>query len=247
MSLYVYCLGRDLAGARVESLAGVGGAPVRLLEFESGLAVIVGDFEGGRVATTREHLRAHNSVLARVLAETTPLPFRFGTLAEAAQLESYVSKNREALGANLERVRGCVEMSVKILWDEAAAVSSPEGSTDAARPAVAGGARASETGGGGAAFLAAKRAELMGGQRLRARAEEINAWAEARLAPLARESRSGLAPAERIVVRASHLVERARLDAYREAARVLREERGAELRFLTSGPWPPYSFCDLRP
>ncbi len=250
MSLYAYCLGRDLTGAQLESLAGVGGAQVRLLEFDGEPGAVVSDFEGGRVSPTREHLRAHNSVLALVLAATTPLPFRFGTLADAAQLAAYVSKNRDALGANLERVKGCVEMSVKILWDEAEARAASEGSTDAAReaarPASAEGARAPEAG-GGAAFLAAKRAKLLGGERLRARAEEVAAWVEGRRGPLARASRSRVAPAERIVVRASHLVERERLDEYREAVRALRAEGGAGLRFLTSGAWPPYSFCDLRP
>jgi hypothetical protein len=45
-------------------------------------------------------------------------------------------------------------------------------------------------------------------------------------------------------VRAAHLVERERVVAYRERLRSLGAER-VGLRFLTSGPWPPYSFSDV--
>ncbi|HEX5706834.1 MAG TPA: GvpL/GvpF family gas vesicle protein [Pyrinomonadaceae bacterium] len=255
MSLYVYCLGRELAGKDVESLAGVGGATVRALEC-GGLTAVVSDFDEGRVALKREYLRAHNAVLAHVLAQTTPLPFRFGTLADAPQLAAYVSKNRDALASSLERVAGCVEMSVKVLWDEVAdaqasragAPASPASETLTESESSETSAADSETtSGAGAAFLAAKRAALAGGERRRARADEISSWVGARLAPHARSARSRVSPEERIVLRASHLVESARVEEYREAVRRLGEEGGAGLRFLASGPWPPYSFCDLRP
>jgi Gas vesicle synthesis protein GvpL/GvpF len=51
-------------------------------------------------------------------------------------------------------------------------------------------------------------------------------------------------PTEAIVINAAHLVERSRLDEYRNQVRAARGER-EELHFLTSGEWPPYNFCDL--
>lgn len=253
MSFYVYCLSDELGREQVETLEGVAGARVQVSEW-SGLAAVVSEFDGARVALTRENLRAHNRVLAHVLALTTPLPFRFGTLAGADEIEAYAAKNSDAVRAGLARVRGCVEMSLKILWDAgAAARESPEES-----PTGAGGgeetrslaAVGSEAAGGapvvgsGAAFLAAKRAALAGEERSRVRAEEVAAWAAESLRGVVRETRARVSPSERIVLRASHLVERARLGEYREAVGRLREGAGAELRFLTSGAWPPYSFCE---
>lgn len=250
MSFYVYCLGRELPS--VEGLAGVGGAAVGAEEYEQALTAVVSNFDGARVAPTPENLRAHNRVLAHALAHTTPLPFRFGTLADAARLAEYVSQNRDALDATLERVAGCVEMSVKVLWDEdagAAETFGPESadsmkSSESAAPA----ADLNRAGSGaGAAFLAAKRAAYAGDARRRARAEEIGEWVAARLAPLSRAARAQVTPEGRIVLRASHLVERARVAEYREAVRLLVDESLADRKILASGPWPPYSFCDLRP
>jgi hypothetical protein len=61
-----------------------------------------------------------------------------------------------------------------------------------------------------------------------------------------RDTRVRLRPMEALVVRAAHLVERRQVGDYRarlEAA--LGTRRGGDLRFLTSGAWPPYSFTDL--
>lgn len=256
MSFYVYCLARG--PEEVEGLAGVAGAGVSATECE-GLTAVVSEFDGARVAPSPENLKAHNRVLAHVLARTTPLPFRFGTLADAARLAAYVSQNRGALDATLERVAGCVEMSVKVLCDEeggarASDASAPSESSELLKSSEssksvgsASSGASGSVGGAGAAFLAAKRAALAGGERRRARAEEVGGWVAARLAPVSRSTRARLSPEERIVLRASHLVERARLSEYREAVRLLVDESLAGRKILASGPWPPYSFCDLRP
>jgi hypothetical protein len=53
-----------------------------------------------------------------------------------------------------------------------------------------------------------------------------------------------LSPSEAISVRAAHLVERERVAEYRTRLRALAAER-RDVRLLTSGPWPPYSFSEM--
>ena len=113
MSLYVYCLSDELDAAAFEGLTGVGGASVRVLSLGR-VAAVVSEFEDESVAVTGENVRAHNRVNSQVLAALTPLPFRFGTRAAESRLAEYVAANEESLVASLARVRGCVEMSVKI-------------------------------------------------------------------------------------------------------------------------------------
>ena len=115
MSLYVYCLGDELRADSFGELRGVGGARVRVVALGR-LAAVVSEFgcEGAQVSA--ENVRAHNRVNAAALARSTPLPFRFGTLAGEQRLAAYVSENEAALLDALARVRGCVEMSVKIRW-----------------------------------------------------------------------------------------------------------------------------------
>jgi hypothetical protein len=236
MKFYVYCLSDELADASVEGLSGVGGAPVRLLPV-GGVApvvAVVSDFEGERALVTRENLLAHNRVNAHVLARVTPLPLRFGTLSDAARLSAYVAANETALAEAFARVRGCVEMGVKVRLDAGAKAASKESEVKVEEARAAGVGR-------GTAFLLAKRREILGEEAFKARAEEAAARLAARVDGLARESEVRLSPEGPIVLRASHLVARGDVAEYRARARDL--GAGLEgLHLLASGPWPPYSF-----
>ena len=236
MSLYVYCLGDDLGGAAFEGVAGVGGARVRVLDLGA-LAAVVSEAGAEEAAVNEENLLAHNRVNAAALAASTPLPCRFGTLAAAERLAAYVSQNSPALEAALARVRGRVEMSVKLM--EKSEVGSRKSEVDAEAGLV--GLKAA---GAGTAFLLKKRRELLGEEGARRRAEEAAAWLAQGLGELARETAERLSPSDAIFVRAAHLVERARVEEYRKRLRALAAAR-RDLRLLTSGPWPPYSFSDI--
>jgi len=266
MKFYVYCLSDELGGASIEGLTGVGGAHVCLLSVGggapasasvAGVAAVLSEFEGERVAVTRENLLAHNRVNAHVLARVTPLPFRFGTLADEARLSAYVAENKASLAEALARVRGCVEMGVKVRLGEGAKVRTEESavnveevngdSTGASQETDASHeARTSESVGAagvgrGTAFLLAKRREILGGEASKARAEEMAARVAECVEGLARASDVRLSPEGPIVLRASHLVARADVAEYRARAREL-GARLAGVQLLASGPWPPYSF-----
>jgi hypothetical protein len=271
--LYVYCVGDELSGASFEGLAGVGGARVSLLGLGR-LAAAVSAAADEPVAVTEENLAAHNRVNAAALAGSTPLPFRFGTLAARERLADYAASNEASLLAALARVRGCVEMGVKLMEEargagrgargasEGAAsaggvqgvvAAPPEGfdeaaSLGAARDSLERGSLPRGEGarvGRGTAFLLRKRREVMGEEDARRRAEGLAAWLAAGVGELARESAVRVSPSEAIAVRAAHLVERERVEEYRGRLRALRGGR-AGLRLLASGPWPPYSFSELR-
>ena len=229
MSLYAYCLCEDSAAEASAGGRGVGGAEVSALRLGS-LAALVSEFEGERVAVTRENVLAHSRVNARALAVTTPLPFRFGTLAEAERLAAYVAANEAGLREALARVSGHVEMGAKVLR---AAAEAETRAGLAEEPGAAAGS--------GTAYLLAKRRAIEGGEALMREAEGAAAWLAGVVSDLARESSVSVNPAGQIVVRAAHLVERGRAAEYRARLRAAGERR-PELRLLTSGPWPPYSF-----
>ena len=244
MKFYVYCLSDELNGASIEGLTGVGGADVRLLAFgvadsAFGVVAVLSEFEGARAAVTRENLLAHNRVNAHVLARVTPLPFRFGTLADEARLSAYVAANETALAEASARVRGCVEMGVKVRLGSGASFGAKESGAGAVEVKVED-ARAAGVG-RGTAFLLAKRREILGGEALKTRAGEAAARLAECVAGVARESDVRLSPEGPIVVRASHLVAREDVAEYRVRARQL-GARFEGMHLLASGPWPPYSF-----
>jgi len=237
MNFYVYCLSDEVTGEMIESVAGVRASP-RLIQY-GGIAAVVSPFEDESVPVTRENVFAHERVIGHVLAHTTPLPCRFGTVVDAARLEGYVNSQRERLEAQLARVRGCVEMSVKVIWPVAGVKGDATGrDTNVDAPVDESGAQSA---GRGTAFLMEKRRQILGDETLKARAEGVTAWLDARLGETARETRVVVRPMEALVVAAAHLVERVRLEEYQERLGAARKER-ADLHFLTSGPWPPYSF-----
>src|SRR5689334_25309085 len=113
MKLYAYCLVEDVAALDATPL-GISGAAVRLLRVDE-FAVLVSSFDSETVAVTRENALDHAAVVRSVLDQTTPLPFRFGTLVAEQQLRSYIAARKPALQTRFAHVRGGVEMSVKII------------------------------------------------------------------------------------------------------------------------------------
>ncbi len=229
MNLYVYCLSDEVEAGAVEGLVGVAGARPRLVE-RAGINAVVSEFGEERVGVTRENVLAHERVVRRVLALTTPLPFRFGTIVSEARLESYLDAGQAKLKVQLARVRGAVEMSVKIIWNEGRAA----------------GEEGESVGGSGTAFLLRKRRELLGEGEAEGRAAEVEAWLGRAVEGLVRDSSVRLQPSEGLLLAAAHLVERARLADYRAALGRAKAER-PEIHFLTSGAWPPYSFSRVDP
>lgn len=227
MKLHVYCLLEPVETVP-NSLHGIGGVLVR--RFDTGdFSFLVSDFPDRPVPVTRENALAHAAVIQSVLKETTPLPFRFGTLVTQQELEHYVTAKREALRAKLEQVRGCVEMNVKIISDRNC-TEAPVANEVQETP--------------GAAFLAEKRREILGSEARAAEAKRVAEWLEGQVAAVAKQTQIQTSPTEKMLVAAAHLVERDRLDEFRQRVAEARGQR-PDLHFLVSGPWAPYSFANM--
>ena len=207
---------------------GISGAPVRLLKAQ-GFSVLVSDLDADVVQVTRENALAHAAVVRSILDRTTPLPFRFGTLVTEQQLVNYLSARKPALETKLAEVRGCVEMSVKIIRQPSAPEAEPNENLNQ---------------GAGTSFLAQKRREILGGEQTAAEAAKISTWLHDKVSGLLRDEQVTLRPTEKLVLAAAHLVERARVKKYRENMAEACQSR-PELHFLLSGPWPPYSFANI--
>jgi hypothetical protein len=228
MKLYAYCLAEGIEMMEEPTL-GISGAPVWIWK-TGNLSVLVSDIDADSVPVTRDNALAHAAVVRSILNRTTPLPFRFGTIVTDEQLRSYVSAHRPALGTKLAALQGCIEMSVKIIWES---VQTGE-STSNPDPAY----------GPGATFLAEKRSEILGDETKVGQATEISSWLHEQVKDLIREEQVTLRPTEKLVLAAAHLIERSKIPQYREKLIEARQKR-PELHFLSSGPWPPYSFANI--
>jgi gas vesicle protein GvpL/GvpF len=172
-------------------------------------------------APTEDALWEHERVLEGLLEEGPVLPVRFGVrFADREELCAEVQPRSAQLAAALARVRGRVEVSVRLIAREDGPSGLPIDP---------------ETGPGARYLL-----ERLGERRDAARKLEA---VRTRLAPLAVAERSELLPRPGTPATAAFLVERPLLERFRrEAGELERELAGVTL--VCTGPWPPYNFVD---
>ena len=191
-------------------------AGLRLVPFD-GLAAVCTPASEAEVSP--ETLWHHEEVVEALMADRDLLPVRYGTRLddEAAVARAMEGRSGE-LAAALDRVRGAVELSVRVV--AAGGTPSPPDPPETTS---------------GAEYL-----------RVRAQAEashdDVARALHEPLAERARESTEGR-PHPPELFRAAYLVERAAIDSFvAEVGRL--QSVSAGLAILCTGPWPPYSFAE---
>ncbi len=231
MRFYLYYVSDEPPNLNGE-LSGLDGQRVEVLNHDT-LFIVASKFDGESVPVTRENVLQHEAIVRTAFSTTTVLPFRFGCLVTMSGLRSYLTTRERALLERLAQVRDCVEMSVKIIWQNASEIEDCGSVLPDLKQA-----------GAGTAFLMFKRQELLGNDRVEQEARELEAWLGAGLRDIVRQEQITIEPKQRLVLSASYLVERARLADYRRELGRLQAER-TNLHFLSSGPWPPYTFSNI--
>ena len=206
---------------------GINGAPVRLFPLEN-FALLVSDFAGDALPFNRKDALVHAAVVRSVLDRTTPLPFRFGTVVTEDQLRSYLTARRDALLAKLAKIRGCLEMNVRIISDQNG--TEEVGAQVAEKP--------------GTSFLLQKRREIAGSEARAAEAKNVAAWLDGLVGQFVTQKELKTNITNQLILTEAHLVERSLIERYRATLNEARRER-PELKFLVSGPWAPYSFANI--
>jgi hypothetical protein len=250
MSCYIYCF-CERPAPEIQQDSGVDGSPIRAVDREGIVAVIADSC--GSPARSVENVIAHNRVVNSLLQFTTPIPCRFGTILSNRELEEYIAANGPELRTLMVKFRGCVEMALRITWNP-----EEDSPTDRRSPPVppsdtAGSPIADEIelgsasvplepGGPGTRFLVEKLRQAASRDRANRRAHSILQWADSGFADLVRDRIARLRPETAMVADIAHLVERARLEQYRDLFRKMAAAR-ADVCLSSSGAWAPYSFA----
>lgn len=229
MKLYVYCVA-DRDPGFVKPLVGLAGSEVEFLGFDD-LVVGTSKFNGEVVEINRANVLLHDAVVRETFSQSTVLPFRFGTLLSTARLESYMGSKHRTLAERLESLRNCVEMSVKIIWRNQGSTKSSSEKPD---PQL----------GKGTAFLQAKRAQFLEDEELDREARGVADLLQERLTGLVRREQVTVQPKQKLVLSASYLIQSGMDIDFRQIIDKFTDER-PDLHFLTSGPWPPYTFANI--
>ena len=113
---YLYAI-TDAVEHPVYGDIGINGAAVYAVS-QGPVAAVVSDITDKRIRPERKNLAAHNAVVKRLMEDTTILPVAFGTIADSPQaVREILSDHRDAFVEQLNRVRGKVEMGLRVAWD----------------------------------------------------------------------------------------------------------------------------------
>jgi len=112
MYQYLYAIADRLPAAWRAPSASVGGS-VTLRRLDD-LVAVVSAVERRPDANART-LALHHDVVASTLEADAIVPFRFGTVVAGADLDAWLTAHASLVRTTLTQLRGCVEMSVKLL------------------------------------------------------------------------------------------------------------------------------------
>jgi gas vesicle protein GvpL/GvpF len=229
-SCYVYAiqwrsseLPADLEGLAHRSLTAVG---------HDDLEAVVSEIERDTFRPTAENVMHHEMVVEAVRRLAPAIPVRFGTiLPDAEAVRQSLTANYQTLHRDVEHLGDKVEMGLSVLWEPPADMQA----TDPGEPD-----EPSSTG-TGTRYLRARFSEYRHATAIRDRARQIAHDVDGELAAHTLDQRRSLLPTSRLVVRVAYLMHPSSLNGFREAFGNL-GSKFADLRFLLTGPWPPYSF-----
>jgi hypothetical protein len=226
--LHLYCLlPSDMPPAA--GISGIAGAAVEAVHCDA-LACWITRHDV-RPAATTDSVRAHNAVVTAAMSpRVTPVPLRFGQwLADAGAVCSSIGKNAPHWLDLLHRFAGHAEYGVRI---------ARTGLADAPQTARDVHPGHEHTGREYMTLLARRHAATAGWKADAARiAADLLATAGAAVS----DSRIELPGGADEMVSLALLIPAARAAEYHESLGGFRSQR-RELRFLCTGPWPPYSF-----
>ena len=252
--LWVYAICRQADETALRGVAGVGGGEVTVLS-GAGLTAVTEDvslaeFGEQALRASLEDMawldataRAHHGVIDAVARSEPVVPMRLATVysGQSAVREMLAARSAEILDV-LGKVTARSEWGVK-----AFAVAGSTAGAAAGESHLAG-----QAAGSGAAYLRRRRDELTAQQQGRraavAAAERIHDGLS-RLAVASRlhapQSPQLTGTPEVMVLNAAYLLEERNGDALRQAVAGLAEKTPA-VRLELTGPWPPYSFAEMR-
>jgi len=238
MSLYIYAV-MDSERKLVAPLLGLDGSPVGIIAC-GGMSAAFSNLERAGSRLGPDDALVHEAVVEQLMTIATVLPFRFGTLF-ASQKEvlimmvEHVTEFRE----NLARLCHKAEFSLKVLWPAEAIQREILGSLSRDK---FGGFCPSNSAAG--KYMTERFDAFRINQLIEAEADRRIAEIDRRLSRWVVEKKLERLLTPSLLLKAVYLVEAGRQAEFKQAYADMQREAG-NLRYLFSGPWPPYNFVRM--
>jgi hypothetical protein len=215
---------------------------VRLLTYDD-LAAVVSDATRDDYDVTRENLLAHQRVITEAMTRSDVLPVSFGTVADSDRQvqEQLLRSTADDLHRALEGVQGCIELELKVLWNEEqlfAEIMAEDDDIRALQDSIAD--LPPET----TQYERVQLGERVAAALQRKSEAEAEALLDA-LEPLAVETRVNDNLGDMMLLNAAFLVDRSQEQAFDAQVQAFREAEAGRLIFQYAGPLPPYNFVAM--
>src|ERR687883_46254 len=246
---YIYCVAPAQAfeknGSSLVATPGIGGRdkPVRLLTSDD-LAAVVSDAPRDDYDITRENLLAHQRVITQAMTRSDVLPVAFGTVADSDQQvqEQLLRGTADDLHRALEVVQGCIELELKVLWNEERLFAEIMAENDDIRALwdILAGHPPEAT-----QYERVQLGERVAAAIPRKSEAEAAALLDA-LEPLAVATRVNENQTDMMLLNAAFLVDKSQEQAFDAKVQALGEAQAGRQIVQYVGPLPPYNFVDIR-
>ena len=209
---------------------------------EGSLAAVVTRVTTHKIRPQRANLAAHHHVLRDLADRDAVLPFVFGTIAAGQdELRDILRANRDVLLEQLQRLRGKVEMGLKVFWETANIFEyfvATHQELEAMRNRLFRPGRQSTL---------EERIELgrlFGALLEQSRRRHTRRVTEA-LATYCAEIRTVDPGEERMIMKLACLVDKDRQQQWEEGVHHAARQFDDHYRFEYNGPWPAYNFAHI--
>ncbi|HLZ68960.1 MAG TPA: GvpL/GvpF family gas vesicle protein [Dehalococcoidia bacterium] len=239
---YVYCI-IECAEPRAFGRMGIGGRNDEVYTIEhGGLAAVVSDTPVVVYDPTRENALTHEHVIDTVLQEFTVIPMSFGAIFRTHDdVVEFLKDTADALRDVLQKMTGKIELGLKVNWDPETVLKQVEDETEEIR-------RLKEeilTNRLTSTYFARMQ---LGRMVERAMSEAADTYVREiydQLRGCAIASRHNKPIGDKMILNAAFLVERERAAAFDEQVQEIARKYQGQLRFQSTGPWPPYNFVNI--
>lgn len=238
---YVYCI---ILSEEFHSFGklGIGAEPadVETVNYRD-IAAVASDAPLEVYDPTRENVLAHERVNETVMRDFTVIPMSFGTVFRTDEdIMELLRSAYEAFRDVLHKMRGKLELGLKVLWEPEQIIEEIEKEDENLRLL-----RQEISTQKGSTYFARMQYGRLVDTLLRRKSEEFVGTIMTGLKDVSITARTNKPIGDKMILNAAFLVTRDREEEFDRKVKAIAADH-RNLSFKYTGPWPPYNFVNIR-
>ena len=244
MKIYTYAV-IDFNNKISDTINGLEGICVYNISYRD-MGIVVSSHSEQIQNITKDHILKYEEIVERLMEDFTVLPMRFLTLFNQEEDVLLMMKEHYSdFRVNLDRLRNKVEFGIKVIWSSETIKSRIIESFKICNSNLA-----IPDNSPGKSFVKEKFEKYKIDKEFEEEADRCIAIIDYFFSRFIAEKKLEKLKSDNLLLSASYLIEKEKQKDFREAFEHCRERSRpfptpSDLKFLLSGPWPPYNFVVL--